>query len=464
LFVLRSTAATGDAPAQTYAAGGMTAQVSETRAQPAARSLRGNAVWVFLGQGGYAAGQWFVLIILAKLGGPALVGQFTLALAITGPIFVFSQLQMRQIQVVDAAGGYPFADYQAVRIGTTALALAVVAALAALGGYAASVAAVIVALGFVRAIESLSDIYYGLAQRHEQLDRVAQSMLLRSTLGCAVLGSALVLTGSLVAGLLAQGVISAAIWSLLDRRVTQPWRRGAAARCGSDGRALRRRLRLAWVGVPLGAALWLAVLNINAPRYVVEYFLGLEALGIFGALTHIVFAGSLVINAICQAASPRLANLFTGGKIRPFRQLLFQLCGTATLLGVAGTLVALLFSKPLLRLLYGPEFAVHAELLVWVMVASVVYYAATPLGYSLYAMHRFRVQPLLQGLALGVNVLACLILVPRYGLAGAVGGWSLAFVCQGLICFTLNTLYLRRPTGEALGGRAARPLGPMHPR
>jgi O-antigen/teichoic acid export membrane protein len=79
-------------------------------------------------------------------------------------------------------------------------------------------------------------------------------------------------------------------------------------------------------------------------------------------------------------------------------------------------------------------------------------------------MHRFRVQPLLQGLALGVNVLACLILVPRYGLAGAVGGWSLAFVCQGLICFTLNTLYLRRPTGEALGGRAARPLGPMHPR
>ena len=51
-----------------------------TGAQRAGLSLGRNALWMFIGQCGYAAGQWAILIILARLGGPALVGEFTLAM------------------------------------------------------------------------------------------------------------------------------------------------------------------------------------------------------------------------------------------------------------------------------------------------------------------------------------------------------------------------------------------------
>lgn len=424
-------------------------------------SLKRNAAWMFLGQSGYALSQWLIVVVLAHLGGPAMVGQFTLALAIVGPIIIFSRLQMATIQVVDATGRYAFTDYLAVRLATTGPALLVIAAIAVLAGYSTPVVAVIMAVGFARAVEGLSDIYYGFAQRRERLDRVAQSMLLRGGIGCAALGLVFALTGSLSGALLAQATVWVAVWWLFDRRIVptgQRWQRqqGDAAAAGGrapdgDG-ALRRRLRLAWVGVPLGGTLLLGALNINIPRYTIEGFVGLEALGIFAGLAHFVIAGRLVVDAVCQAASPRLANLFARGDVAGFRRLMLGLLGIGLLLGLTGLLAVLLFGAPLLGLVYGPAFAAHAELLAWIMVVGLVSYTAAPFGYGLTAMQRFRVQPVVYGLVVGVNLLACLLLVPRYGLMGAVGGWLLALACQGLIGLGLNAHYLQRATGKPAAG------------
>jgi O-antigen/teichoic acid export membrane protein len=415
------------------------------KTQPGGLSLRRNAGWMLLGQGAYAVGQWAIVIIVARLGGPALIGQLTLALAITAPIFVFGYLQMREIQVVDTRGRYDFTDYRAVRLGTMALALLATAAVAVLAGYPTVIATVILAVGLTRAIGGLSDIYYGLVQRHERLDRVAQSMLARTVIGCAALGFALVLTGSLVAALLAQAAAWAAVWWLFDRRVAKPWRGIGAAHRADGSRTLRGRLWLAWLGLPLGGALMLNTLNANVPRYAIGGFLDVDALGIFAALGHFVVAGNTVLHSVGHAAIPRLAKLFAERRIAAYCMLLSQFCGIGALLGLAGVLTAFWFGEPILRLVYGEPFSSHADLLVLIMLANTIWYASMPLGvHSLSAMHRFRIQPAIQGAGVVVNAAACLILVPHYGINGAVGAWALALGCQGLICLIMNFVYLRR--------------------
>lgn len=420
-----------------------------TGAQRAGLSLGRNALWMFIGQCGYAAGQWAILIILARLGGPALVGEFTLAMAITAPIMVFSHLQLREIQAVDAGGRYAFADFRAVRLYTTALGLLVILLVAASSGYPAAVAAVICGVGLTRAIESLSDIYYGLAQRYERLDRVAQSMLLRTVAGCAVLGIVLMVTGSLVAALLAQACAWAAVWWLFDRRVAQPWQNSPPTSGLLPRQRWRVRLQLAWIGLPLGGAVMLGTLNVNVPRYVVESSLGLEALGIFAALAQFIVVGNTVILAVCQAAIPQLANLFAAGRTSAFRRLLVQLCGIGAGVGLAGVLVAFFIGESVLQLMYGEAFSAQSGLLVWIMVVGAIWYMIAPLGSSLSAMHRFRAQPVVQASAVGVNTLACLILVPRHGLDGAVAGWAAALVGQALVNLAFVGLYLRRGVRKA---------------
>ena len=410
--------------------------------QTAGFGLGRNAVWMFIGQCGYAAGQWAILIIIARLDGPALVGQFVLGLAITAPIVVFSQLQLREVQVVDAGGRHAFADYRAVRLCSTAGALIVISAVIALAGYEGPEAAVILSVGLTRSIESVSDIYYGLAQRHKRLDRVAQSMLLRSAFGCGALGVGLAITGSLVAALLAQACAWAAVWWLFDRRVARCWQETRSE--GAFRERLRVRMQLAWLGLPLGVALLLGTLNVNVPRYVVESFFGREALGVFGALAQFIVVGNTVIMAICNAAIPRLADLYESGRIAPFGILLLQLCGVGALLGIVGVLFAVLIGEPLLYVMYGEAFSAQSRLLVGIMAVGGLWYTIAPLSSSLSAMRRFGVQPVMQAAAVGVSTLACLTLVPRIGIDGAVVGWGMGVVCQALVGLALVALYLRR--------------------
>jgi O-antigen/teichoic acid export membrane protein len=106
----------------------------------------------------------------------------------------------------------------------------------------------------------------------------------------------------------------------------------------------------------------------------------------------------------------------------------------SAILGAAGLLIALALGSPLLRLIYGTEFAQNADIFVWVMFAGAVGYLAAPLGYGLTAMRSFQIQPLILGLAIIINVVGCYLLVPPFGLAGAVWAWTGSRLCQVLLC------------------------------
>jgi O-antigen/teichoic acid export membrane protein len=64
----------------------------------------------------YALCQFGILSSIAKLGNPTMMGQFALALAISAPIFMFSNMGLRPILATDAGGNYEFSEYLGLRI------------------------------------------------------------------------------------------------------------------------------------------------------------------------------------------------------------------------------------------------------------------------------------------------------------------------------------------------------------
>jgi O-antigen/teichoic acid export membrane protein len=158
-------------------------------AKPAPRplSLRSNFSWTLAGNVVYAGCQWGMLVVLAKFGSPEKVGQFALGLAVTAPIIMFSNLQLRAIQATDARREYRFGHYLALRLATMALALFVIVGIACT--YRLESALVILAVGLSKAFESLSDVVYGLLQFHERMDRIALSMMIKGPLSLAALSA-----------------------------------------------------------------------------------------------------------------------------------------------------------------------------------------------------------------------------------------------------------------------------------
>ena len=118
--------------------------------------------------------------------------------------------------------------------------------------------------------------------------------------------------------------------------------------------------------------------------------------------------------------------------------------------GLLGLVVALAFGRELLNLIYGPKFAEGAAIFPWIMGVGLVLFVQTPFDYGLTAMHQFKIQPLIFGLAAMINLAGCLMLVPGYGLLGATLGWLGAALCQLVIVVAVHWRRLYRPIGTPM--------------
>jgi O-antigen/teichoic acid export membrane protein len=118
-------------------------------------------------------------------------------------------------------------------------------------------------------------------------------------------------------------------------------------------------------------------------EFIVENKLGLSAVAIFGAVVYFRSIGAQVINPMGAVIAPRLANYFSEGKYGDFMNLLKRTTFSAFLLGIGGILVALLFGKWILPLLYTAEYAAYTDLLVLVMVYCLATYMYVFIGTAL---------------------------------------------------------------------------------
>jgi O-antigen/teichoic acid export membrane protein len=389
-------------------------------------SLRLNFSWTLAGNLAYAATQWALIAAIAKLGTAAMVGQFSLALAITAPVFMLTALNLRAIQATDIKNEFGFRDYARLRIGTVVIALLAIAAILAIAGYGPEMLLISAVVALAKAAESLSDVCYGLLQRNERMDRIARSMIIRGVLSVVALAVLLQATQNLATAVSGIAAAWIAVLLLYDLPGTAPFvrrERGLQRIANPVNEQLARCGRLAAMALPLGAVMMLISLNANIPRFFVEGELGEASLGYYSAIVYVSIAATTVMNALGQAAVPQLALRFAQVEREPFVSLLLKLAAAALLLGIGGWALSSLIGAPLLAVIYTPEYAEYARLLTLTMAATTVSLIASALGYGMTAMRRFKIQLPIFALVASANVVTCAVLIPRIGLFGAV--WAL---------------------------------------
>lgn len=385
--------------------------------------MRVNFSWTFVGNAVYAAGQWAILSLLAKLGGSEMLGQYALALAVSAPIVMLAHLNLRAVLATDVSQRHPMGDYLALRIVATTVALILVGCAAILTGDNWWIALVIVAVGVGQASETVSDLCYGAMQRRERMDAVAISMGARTLVSVTALGVTLLVTGALLPSVIALAAGRLAVLLVYDLRIGM-----AGENLTRTG--MRAPLAIFRTALPLGLVLMLISLNTNLPRYAIEYFQGSAELGVFAAVVSFITIGSTFVNALGQSATARMARHFNDREFRQFRRLILGMSGVVFALGLAGVAAATLFGGLVLRLLYRPEYADYAPLLVAVMGAGAFSYLAIALGYGVTSARVFDAQLPLFALAAAICGGASWLLVPPMGLYGAVVALAIAAIVQ----------------------------------
>ena len=202
--------------------------------------------------------------------------------------------------------------------------------------------------------------------------------------------------------------------------------------------------RLFGRALPLGITISLVALSASIPRGFVKQERDFAEVGVFAAARPAVNPGIIVINALGQSATPRLARLHADGARREFLALFGKMMLLALGLGGAGILVAFLIGGPVLRLLFRPEYAEHVDLLVWLMIAAGLDYAASIIGYAMTAARVFRSQVPLFAVVCAVTFIGCRLWTGRFGLVGAAFGIILAKSVQLAGSAILLAIRMRR--------------------
>ncbi len=389
------------------------------KSAPEHRSLKAGYVWSMAGVGTLALCQWGMVVLLAKFGSMETVGEFALAVAIVAPVIMFANLELRRVLATSTSPSDRLGDYLLLRVATSLLAVALVVAATLSSGSAETLGAVVIAMAVAKGLESISDLLYGFLQRHERIDCVGQSQILRGLLTLGAAGIALT-TGSLLWVVLAMGAASLVCLCLLDLPRTAGLRRQVET--PSTQRSAARRpavFRLAWIAWPLGLSAGLTSLSASLPRYFIEHRLGIRALGLFAALSCVMMVGMLASNALVHATIHRFSRLYATDDRPAFLKLLGNCVALCALVGAGAMALAALGGEWILTALYAEEYAAHGSLFTWIAVAFAAQYTSGFLSGAFSAMRHFRAHLLIASASVLVLLALCHVFIDRFGLVGA---------------------------------------------
>lgn len=395
-------------------------------------SLKSNSLWNLLGSLVYALTQWGVLIVIAKLGTPEMVGIFTLALALTAPMVLFFRFNLRSVVASDSNNDFSFNDYYTLRILTTILFIITTISISLVYLPKWNTVLVLMIFSIAKAVESISDILHGQMQKNERLDITAKSRIIKGIFSLFLFSVIMYLTSNLALATLGYLLSWLIILFVYDYPKTSMFGKFSF-------KLNKKQLKYLFIlSIPLGFAQLIASLNANVPRYFLEYFYEPSVLGFFGAIIYIVTAGNNFVMAVSGAVIPRLSNNYYKRKVKEYYKLLSGFMLIVILSSILAMIVVKFYGEEILTLLYTSEYSVYSQELFYAFVLSSIIYSNKVLETGLTSTREFKVQPYINIITLVIIVISSLFYIPNYGILGAIISIGIGELLQ----FIIRTLVL----------------------
>ncbi len=409
------------------------------------------------------------LLVLNKLGSPLAVGRYGLALAITAPLFFLANLRLSQLLATDMRTRVNLVNYFLLRSWLLWAAMLLVGIALNIVGVS-DITIVLILVSFSKATEGVTDLCHAAQQRIQRVDRIAISLFANGIVVTATFSIAYAITTSLewavawmVAGRLAVlcGYDLVVLYNASRENVFASENANSGTNKSTWFRSLdfSESIGIVKHALPLGITGLLLCLTSNIPRYIIVKEMSEHALGIFVTLAAALQAGNLIFKAIEQPTSPRMAQLLKERNSRGFWHLANKLFGLFLLGGVVFSGLSLLLGPYLLGFVL-PEYAAWSGLLALLVITSMGAQYAGMVESCLIGARITAVQLPIHLLTITTCFIASLLLIPKYGLYGAVLALIICRIPYTVIGIWLLHRFFREPEPAT---ETVNCLPPVHP-
>ncbi len=393
----------------------------------------GNSFYAILGNLMLAFSQWFIIWGIARTSSLEMLGIYTFSVAICAPLILFSSLQMRNVYVTDAKDENSINEYLVTRLLTSIFSLVPITLIMISLQLDKLEIQLLYLVFFLYTLDSISDIFYGVFQKVNLMKYLATSQILRAAILILSLLIYYLLDISIIVFLTLLVFTTAMRVMFYDLKKAKK-----IEQINVNSVSIEKIKGILILSLPLGVVSLLVSLNIQIPRYYLEYFTTIEQVGIFAAIFQLANIGLILVNSIGQLVAPKLA-LYFKDNIKKFVK--FSLI-TMILISIFSGIILLivyLFGNNIIHIIYGSNFSDAGNIFFVIMLATSVGYLSTILGIITTTTRNFSKQYIYTYISFFSTLIFGWFLIPIYGLEGAAYTLMISYMLK--IFFNIKVLY-----------------------
>jgi O-antigen/teichoic acid export membrane protein len=202
------------------------------------------------------------------------------------------------------------------------------------------------------------------------------------------------------------------------------------------------RTYLEW-GLPLApnaAILW--IIN-TSDRYMVSYFLGVTAAGIYSAAYVIGQYALFFLGPLGIVLYPTIAKHYDEGNLNETGAYLKYSVKYLMMIAIPSAFGLSILAKPLLYILTTPQFVNGSSVVPFVAFGAVIFSFFQISVYVIHLVGKTRITVRLLGIAAALNIALNLLLIPRLGILGAAVATLIAYGVLGILTLMVTRRYLK---------------------
>jgi O-antigen/teichoic acid export membrane protein len=354
-----------------------------------------------------------VAVVLVRWLGAEELGRYAYVLAFCFPFgaladFGVATLAIREASARPERAAAVVAAARRLTVTLSVSAALVMMAAAALSGHEPRLLAAFALAGLGSVVSALTLPYLVVLTAREEMRRLSLHRVAASVAGGVLTLAVLVAGGGLLA-LFAAGLLTSVLMLAVARALAGPAR--AAGERGTAAAMARQ-------AVPFGLLMMGFALYYRIDMVMLEWMMGPRAVGFYAAAYRFL---DVVIVLAASLTGPLFPRLSAVARTRPdeARRLLEDAWRPLLALGLPLTLGACALAPLLVRVLFGEAFAESAPLLRVLILGTLPLFWVSVASHALIAADR--VWPLVgvYGSSAALNVVMNLLLIPRFGAAGA---------------------------------------------
>jgi O-antigen/teichoic acid export membrane protein len=343
-------------------------------------------VWYSASSALMLAGPFCVILILSRMASAPDLGLYAYAYAVTAPVQAFAGLHARAFIAMDRLFGYDIEDVIAQRVYLLAALVFVALALPMLRGTSGRETWVFLGIVVVRLAEGLTDISAGVMQRRHLPRSIALMYACRGIFGLSVFMTLLAYGAPLAVALAGLGSMGLLASLIVDRALLASIGAVPNLRAVCTSLATRRPLRLGLKCLSGAVLVALSLVETNLPRYVVEAFIGISAVGIYTTLGVLLsVATNLVHPVFFMTFAPlgQTAQQRDPESLRILVRMIWTNIGLTIAFSAVLLAACLAFGSSLLSLVFGSEWLRFGNLLAILAVGACASLLRSCLGFAL---------------------------------------------------------------------------------